>query len=130
MGSKTNYLENALLDHVLRHVAYTSPTTIYVGLFTVAPGEDGGGTELSTIGTGYIRKSSTFGSALDGYTSNINTLTFGPATTSWGTIRAFGLFDSESDGYLLYYTTAAAEKTIETDDKIEIPVGGIVVNED
>lgn len=32
-----------LLDHVLRNIAYGSPSTVYVALFTSDPGETGAG---------------------------------------------------------------------------------------
>ena len=32
MANLTNYLEEALLDHVLRNDSYTSPSEVYVGL--------------------------------------------------------------------------------------------------
>ena len=32
MAELSNFLENSLLDHVLRGTSYTSPTTVYVGL--------------------------------------------------------------------------------------------------
>ena len=34
MSAASNYLENAVLDHVLGGTAYTQPTTLYLGLFT------------------------------------------------------------------------------------------------
>ena len=38
-GSFTDYLEDKILKHVFTNTSYTSPTTVYVGLFTVAPSE-------------------------------------------------------------------------------------------
>lgn len=45
MGGKTDYLENKILDHVLRNTAYTSPTTVYVGLCTSTPTDSAAGTD-------------------------------------------------------------------------------------
>ena len=45
MSQTSNYLENALLNAVLRSTSYTSPTTVYVGLYTSNPGEGNTGTE-------------------------------------------------------------------------------------
>ena len=56
--SFTNFLETELLDHVFGGNAYTSPGTVYVGLFTAAPGEAGGGTEVS--GGSYVRRAGSF----------------------------------------------------------------------
>ena len=33
----TDYLENKLLAHTFSNTAYTSPSTVYVALYTVAP---------------------------------------------------------------------------------------------
>ena len=44
--SFTNFLETEILDHVFAGAAYTAPGQHYLGLFTAAPGEAGGGTEL------------------------------------------------------------------------------------
>ena len=54
--SFTNFLETEILDHVFAGAAYSAPSQHYLGLFTAAPGEAGGGTELS--GSAYVRKSS------------------------------------------------------------------------
>ena len=53
--SFSNYLETELLDHVFANNAYTSPSSVYVGLFTTSPAEDGSGTEVS--GGSYARQS-------------------------------------------------------------------------
>jgi hypothetical protein len=47
MAELSNFLENSLLDHVLRGTSYTSPTTVYVGLYTSDPGDDNSGTECT-----------------------------------------------------------------------------------
>src|SRR3989304_5914505 len=52
-GSKSDFLENELLDHVLGNAAYAAPATVYFGLYSVGPSDVGGGTELT--GSGYAR---------------------------------------------------------------------------
>ena len=37
MAEMSNYLENALINATLRNTTYTSPTTVYVALFTSDP---------------------------------------------------------------------------------------------
>ena len=59
--AKSYYLDNALLEAALRAVSYTSPATVYVALYTAAPGPTGGGTEVS--GGSYARTACTFGAA-------------------------------------------------------------------
>ena len=54
MSSFTDYTENLVLNYLLTANSVTRPTAWYVGLFTAAPSDTGGGTEVS--GNGYARK--------------------------------------------------------------------------
>ena len=126
--SKTNYLETALIDHVLRNSAFTSPTTIYVALFTVAPDETGGGTEVT--GGSYARQTSTFTAPAPDSTSNTADVTFPVATANWGTIVAFALMDASSGGNMLYFSTLTAPRDIFTSDQLRFPSGQLIVTED
>lgn len=128
MGSKSDYLENKILDHVLKNTTYTSPTTVYVGLFTVTPSDTGGGTEVS--GSSYARQSVTFAVASGGSTSNSAIVTFPTATGSWGTVVAFGLFDALSGGNLLYWSALNSNRTVSFGDTASFTVGSLVVTED
>lgn len=128
MGSKTNFLELELLDHVLRNSAYTPPATVYVGLFTAAPGEAGGGTEVT--GGSYARQSVAFDVAAAGATQNTSEVAFPVATANWGTITDFAIFDAVSGGNMLYYGTLAASKVINTDDQFKFAAGAIDITED
>ena len=53
MGSKSNFLELELLDHVLGNAAYTAPGTVWVALYSATPSDTGGGTEVT--GGSYAR---------------------------------------------------------------------------
>jgi hypothetical protein len=105
-GSKSDFLELELLDHVLGNAAYTAPGTIHVALFTAAPTDAGGGTEVT--GGSYARVAVTnnatnFPAASGGLKQNGTAITFPQATADWGTIVAFGLFDASTSGNLLYW---------------------------
>jgi hypothetical protein len=126
--SKTNFLENELLDHVLRNSAYTPPTTIYVALFTAAPSDAGGGTEVS--GGNYARQSAAFDVASGGATQNTSEIAYPVATGNWGTITHFALFDASSGGNMLYHAPLAASKAINTDDQFKFAAGAIDISED
>src|SRR4030042_1987137 len=111
-GSKSDFLELELLDHVFGKGAYTPPT-IYVALFTVAPTDTGGGTEVS--GGSYARKSTAaadWNTAASGATSNANDITFVEATGDWGTVVAFALFDASTAGNMLYWGDLTTSKAI------------------
>lgn len=126
--SKTNYLEAQLLNHVLRATPYSSPSAVYVALFTVAPTESGGGTEVS--GGSYVRQPVTFTSPAPDTVSNTADVTFPIATADWGDIEAFALLDQPSSGNMLYFADLTAPKTINTSDQFRFPAGQLVVQED
>lgn len=126
--AKTDYLENALLDHVLRNTAYASPATIYVGLFTTMPADDGtGGVEVT--GGSYARQSVTFSAAAGGSTANSALVTFPTATAGWGTVLGIGLFDASTGGNLLYYGALTASKTVGIGDTISFAASALTVGE-
>ena len=125
--SFSNYLETGLLDHVFANAAYTSPTTVYVGLFTSNPDEDGSGTEVS--GGSYARQSGSF--TVSGNTATTNAaIEFPTATASWGTITHIGIYDASSAGNLLAYAALTASKAIASGDVFRIPSGDIDITLD
>jgi len=125
--SFSNYLETELLDHVFANNAYTSPTTVYVGLFTSNPDEDGSGTEVS--GGSYARQSGSF--TVSGNTATTNAaIEFPTATASWGTITHIGIYDASSAGNLLAYAGLTASKAIASGDVFRIPSGDIDITLD
>ena len=126
--SKTNYLETRLLNHVLRATPYTAPATVYVALFTAAPGEAGGGTEVS--GGAYARQSVTFTAPAPDTVTNTADINFPIATADWGTIVAFALMDQAAAGNMLYYSALSASRTVLTNDQFRFPAGQLSVTED
>lgn len=128
MAEFSNYLENKILDHVLKNVSYTSPTTVYVGLFTAAPTDTTSGTEVS--GGSYARQSLSVTTASNGITTSSADVTFPQATANWGTISHIGILDALTSGNLLMYTSLTTSKTIETDDILKINSGSLTVTLD
>lgn len=127
MDAKSDYLEDALLNHVLRNTSLTSPATVYLALFTVAPTDVGGGTEVS--GGSYARQVITFAAPVSGVVSNSGAVTFPTATASWGTVVAMGIFDAVSGGNLLYYGALTTSKVIDNGDQISFANGALTVAE-
>lgn len=125
MAEISNFLENALINATLRNTAYTSPTTVYVGLFTSDPTDAGSGTEVS--GGSYARTAVTFGAPSNGVTTNSAAVEFPQATGNWGTVGWIGIHDAATSGNLLYHTALDASKTIETGDIFKISTGNLSV---
>jgi len=119
----SNYLENKLVDHVLRNTAYTSPTTVYVALFTDDPTDADTGTEVATAS--YDRQSVTFSAPSNGATSNSAEVAWDTATESWGTITHIGVYDALTTGNLLYHGPLSESLEVLTDNVFKIAVGDL-----
>lgn len=138
MAGKSNYLENGLLNHVFRGVAFpTLGASVYLALFTTLPGEDGsGGVEVSggsyarqavTRATGQFKDPAT---GTQGLTENINTITFPTATADWGTVVGAAWMDAPSAGNMLYFNSLAVSKTVNTGDVLKFNAGDAEITED
>jgi len=125
MAEMSNYLENALINATLRNTSYTSPTTVYVGLYTSDPTDAGSGTEVS--GGSYARTAVTFGAPSGGVSTNSAAVEFPQATGSWGTVAYIGILDASTSGNLLYHTALDASKTIASGDVFRIATGSLSV---
>lgn len=125
--SFSNYLETKVLDHVFGATAYTAPATLYVGLYTAAPSDTGGGTEVS--GTGYARQTATFTTSGD-TTSNDSAIEFPTAGSNWGTVTHVGVFDASTSGNMLVYGSLSTSKLVESGDVFRIPAGDLDISLD
>jgi hypothetical protein len=125
MAAMSNYLENALINATLRNTTFTSPSTVYVGLFLTDPTDAGSGTEVS--GGSYARKAMTFGAPSNGASVNSAAVEFDQATGDWGTIPFFAIFDALTSGNMLYHGALTASKTIETGDVFKFATSSVSV---
>ena len=125
MAEMSNYLENALINATLRNTSYTSPATVYVGLYTTDPTDANTGTEVS--GGSYARTAVTFGAPSNGVSTNSAAVEFPQATGTWGTVGWIGILDASTSGNLLYHTALDASKTIASGDIFKIAIGSLSV---
>ena len=128
MAELSNYLENKLLDHVLRNTSYNSPTTVYVGLYTSDPADDNSGTEVS--GGSYARQILSVTTATAGLVTSSADVTFPQATAAWGTISHIGLLDAVSSGNLLMHTPLTTSRAVEVGDVLKISTGSLTASLD
>lgn len=140
MASLSNYLENALIDWLLRGFAFSVAggsalagsgiQSMYAGLLTALPDDTGGGVEVPFSG-GYARVQitstsnnwkSTQGTMGDasggtgGSTTNGYNITFGAPTANWGEVVGIGMYDAPTGGNLLLYGALAAHRIIQSGD--------------
>ena len=120
--SLTNYGEDKLLT------LFKDAGPYYLALFTAAPGEEGGGTEVS--GASYARQQVTFGTPSSGQMVNSAPVEFPTATESWGTAVAWGLYDAEQSGNLVWYGDITTPKELLAGDIYRINTGNMTLTMD
>jgi hypothetical protein len=138
MAGKSNYLEGVLLNEVLGATNYTAPATVYVALYTAAPTDAGGGTEVTTSGSAYARAAVTnnatnwpAAAGTPRSKSNGTAITYAAPTANWGTVTHFGILDAASAGNLLYWAALTASKVINNGDGApSFAAGSLSVSED
>ena len=128
MSSFTDYTENLVLNYLLTANAVTRPTAWYVGLFTAAPSDTGGGTEVS--GNAYARKV-TGTMTVSGTTTtatNAAAIEFAPANGgNWGTITHAAIFDALTTGNMLAWAPLTTSRTINAGDVFRVPASSLTV---
>jgi len=130
--SKSNHLEDEIINHIFRTGSFTKPPGIFVALYTAAPSDSGGGTEVSA--GGYTRVDAGQGDSSwaapaggNGQTSNSNAINFPAPTGNWGVVTHFGLFDALTAGNLLYHGALTQPKTINNGDSAPSYAAGTLV---
>lgn len=125
MSALSDYAEKAVLDWLMGGATPTRPSAHYIALYTAAPSDSGGGTEVS--GSGYTRQAATFDAASTpgGTTSNSAAVNFTASGGDWGTITHMGIFDASSGGNLLWHGSLTASKLIQDGDTLSFAIGNI-----
>ena len=125
MAGFSDYLEDKVLDHVFGGNAYTAPTTLYAALYTVAPSDTGGGTEVS--GGAYARQTAAFTVSGTNPTTATNSaaIEYPTATADYGTVVAVGILDASSSGNLLAYSTLDSSKVVSSGDVFRFNAGDL-----
>lgn len=130
MPALTDYLENKIVDWLLRAQVFAPPATLYVGLLTAAPSDATAGTEVA--GGSYARVPVTSGlaawsgtqaaattvasSGTDGTVENNAAITFPAPTASWGVVTHFAIYDAATAGNMLIWSALTTAKTINSGD--------------
>lgn len=135
MSALSDYLENKLLDHLVKATAYTPAATLYVGLFTADPGESGVTGELA-LGTGAYARAAVTNNNINfplcpfGGTptkSNGAVIQFPTATTNWGTITHWAIYDDDGSpaGNMIAHGAFARSYSAVIGDAPKIAVGAL-----
>lgn len=123
----TDFAENKVQGALFGGAALGAPATWYIALFTAAPNDAGGGTEVT--GGAYARVAVTndqttgFNAPSGGLVDNKNAINFPTPTAGWGTVTHVGKFDASSGGNLWEYVALTASKTINIGDIVSFAAG-------
>lgn len=127
MTAFSAHLETQILNAVLRNIPYTSPNPVFVGLYTTWGVGDAPGTEVA--GGSYARTAASFTVPDDGSCTNAgpSALAFPIATTDWGTITHFALFDDDTLGNVLFHAALTTPIVVGSGDTAQFPPGTLKV---
>ena len=130
MASASDYLEAAVLDHTFNLATFTPAASLYVALFTAAPSDSGGGTEVS--GNAYARvevtNDNTTWSRSSSTVSNDIAITFAaPSPSNWGTVTHWGIFDAASAGNLYFHAALTNSRSTTVGVALSFDVAALTV---
>jgi hypothetical protein len=134
-GNMSLYLQNLILDHILRGETYTPPSTVYVGLVddNALDSELNNG-DLTNEITSYTgdRKAMTFDSAVqDGTASkSVNNAQVDFEDMPNVNVKYSIICDSATGGNILFWLPAGIVKTIYEGDINRVRVGDIEISMD
>ena len=128
MSSFTDYTENLVLTFLFTASTATRPTAWFVGLFTAAPSDTGGGTEVSGSAYARVVTGTISGSGTATTFTNAAAIEFAAASGgNWGTIGWAGIFDASTGGTLLAWAPLTTSKAINDGDIFRIPASSLSI---
>ena len=125
MAALSDHAENLLLNWLMTTGTAARPTQWFVALFSSAPNDAGGGTEIN--GNGYSRQSVSWDTAsgTGGTTANSGVVSFTASGSGFGTVTHIGIFDASSAGNLLWHGGMDTAKSVAAGDVLQFAVGAI-----
>jgi hypothetical protein len=128
MSSFSDYTENLVLTYLFTTGSVTRPTAWYVGLFTAAPSDTGGGTEVTGNGYARVVTGTISGSGTATTFSNAAAIEFAAASGgNWGTVGWAGIFDASTGGNLLAWAPLTTSRVINDGDVFRIPATSLTI---
>lgn len=133
MTEASNYLENALVDHITGKTSYTQPT-VYVALCTASVSDTNTGSTITEASyTGYAREEtagSDWNAASGGTADNANAITFGACTAGSSTVTHYAVLDAATNGNLLFYGALDASLAVSAGITPTFAAGALTVSID
>ncbi len=132
-GGVGEYFGERMLYKLLGATDFTPPGTWYAALFTAAPTDAGGGTEVTGGSYGRIAvTNNTTNFPLPSGSAEVDSgadINFGTASASWGTVVAFALFDASSGGHMGVWGLLSVPTLINTGSSFKITTSNLIVTQ-
>ena len=140
-GSKSDWLENAILDHILGKSVTLLSTgnygTVHVGLWNSTMNDTFTGASTGEVAsTDYARvavtnSSNSWTNSTAGSKTNKIEISFTTAASSgWGTIKSAAICSSSgSSGHIFYYGDLTANQVVSTGNTVKFTTGSLVIGE-
>lgn len=121
-GSFCDYAEDKVLELIVGKTAFATPT-VSCHLYTVAPSDTGGGTEVTGGSYAAAATAGLWGTSSGGAIANSSAITFTTATADWGTVVAFALKDGSSN--FLVWGDVTPNKAVNNGDTASFAIGDL-----
>lgn len=138
--SKSNYLENAVLEHFIGGSATASPANVFLAILSAAsadavteiPASNYSATDGDGAVTAGERPEIVFGTASSGQIQGpTDDIEYDNSSGSDFTVAGFGVYDAATGGNLLYWGALSSSKTISNGDSIRFEAStSITITED
>lgn len=119
-GNLSDYTKNNMRTGLFRTGAFVKPSALYLALFTAAPTDAGGGTEVT--GGSYARvqvgpsDAAWSAHATPGRTQNVSAVTFPTPTANWGTVTHMAFFDASTAGNMIVWQQLTTQRVVNNGD--------------
>ena len=129
MSALSNYLENALISHVLRNTAFTTPgTSVYVGLikfYETDKLEAGTLTQEISGGSCARVQVTAWDAQSNGATQNTGATTFPTSTSDWGMVSGVIVADASTAGNVLLHGSLTSARDVKSGDVFKFNAGDL-----
>ena len=129
-GGLSDYYAHATLNFLFRQQALAQPS-FYLGLLdAVANGTETGTTASEPVGNNYSRTLVSNWTVASNSAHNTDIIELPSPSGTWGLITSLGIFDSATDGEMLFYDNSVVDQTIGLNDDVKLNPTYLTVNID
>lgn len=119
MSALSDYAEGQIRAHIFRTATFTKPTGLTIHLYTAAPGEAGGGTEVTggsyaSVARNPLDANWSAPDTTGGLTDNVASVDYPTPSANWGVVTHTAIKDQGAN--FIVYGALTTPKTINNGD--------------